>query len=214
MRVPVVLLPPPILLSFFGSFAQLRGRNRYAGLIHDTPRKPLRVFLQAATRDLNWDAAELKWFSANVRVATALAERGYDLRLVLGDGGHDANHGGAILPDALTGSGDASPSELVRAAKRRRRAPTSSPNRGCSRRRVGSTATGYGRYMAKPPSASQRRRTAAVLMLLVSTLIAAFVGSWLFYVGIASFAVIGAADLAITIREDRTASHRGVKGHS
>ena len=31
----------------------------------------------------------------------ALAERGYDLRLVLGDGGHDPNHGGAILPDAL-----------------------------------------------------------------------------------------------------------------
>jgi hypothetical protein len=34
-------------------------------------------------------------------VAAALAERGYDLRFVLGDGGHDANHGGAILPDAL-----------------------------------------------------------------------------------------------------------------
>jgi hypothetical protein len=70
-------------------------------LIHDTPKKPLRVFLQAATRDLNWDAAELNWFSANLRVAAALAEREYDLRLVLGDGGHDLNHGGAILPDAL-----------------------------------------------------------------------------------------------------------------
>jgi len=34
-------------------------------------------------------------------VAAALAEAGYDHRLVLGDGGHDANHGGAILPDAL-----------------------------------------------------------------------------------------------------------------
>jgi enterochelin esterase family protein len=65
------------------------------------PSKPLRVFLQAATRDLNWDAADLNWFSANLRVAAALAERGYDLRLVLGDGGHDPNHGGAILPDAL-----------------------------------------------------------------------------------------------------------------
>jgi len=37
----------------------------------------------------------------NLRVAAALAERGYDLRLVLGDGGHNPNHGGAILPDAL-----------------------------------------------------------------------------------------------------------------
>jgi enterochelin esterase family protein len=89
------------VLSFLGSFAQLRGGNRYPELIHDTPRKPLRDFLQAGTRDLNWDAAELNWFSANLRVAAALAERGYDLRLVLGDGGHDPNHGGAILPDAL-----------------------------------------------------------------------------------------------------------------
>jgi enterochelin esterase-like enzyme len=89
------------VLSFLGSFAQMPGGNPYPELIQDTPRKPLRVFLQAATRDLNWNAAELNWFSANLRVAAALAERGYDLRLVLGDGGHDPNHAGAILPDAL-----------------------------------------------------------------------------------------------------------------
>jgi enterochelin esterase-like enzyme len=89
------------VLSFLGSFAQIEGGNRYPELIRDTPKKALRVFLQAATRDLNWDAAELNWFSANLRVAAALAERGYDFRLVLGDGGHDPNHGGAILPDAL-----------------------------------------------------------------------------------------------------------------
>jgi enterochelin esterase family protein len=89
------------VLSFLGSFAQLSGGNRYPELIQETPKKPLRVFLQAATGDLNWDAPELNWFSANLRVAAALAERGYDLRLVLGDGGHDPNHGGAILPDAL-----------------------------------------------------------------------------------------------------------------
>ena len=89
------------VLSFLGSFAQLRGGNPYPELIQNTPPKPLRIFLQAATRDPNWDAAKLNWFSANLRVAAALAERGYDLRLVLGDGGHDPNHGGAILPDAL-----------------------------------------------------------------------------------------------------------------
>ncbi len=89
------------VLGFFSSFAQLRGGNPYPELIRDTPRKPLRVFLQAATRDLNWDAAEHNWLSANLRVAAALAEAGYDFRLVLGDGGHDPNHGGAILPDAL-----------------------------------------------------------------------------------------------------------------
>ena len=41
------------------------------------------------------------WFSSNLRVAAALVERGYDVRLVLGDGPHDPNHAGSILPDAL-----------------------------------------------------------------------------------------------------------------
>ena len=89
------------VLSFLGSFAQIDGGNPYPGLIEETEKKPLRIFLQAATRDLNWDAAHYNWLSANLRVAAALAERGYDFRLVLGDGGHDTNHAGAILPDAL-----------------------------------------------------------------------------------------------------------------
>ena len=89
------------VLSFLGSFAQLEGGNRYLELIPATPKKPLRVYLQAGTRDIDWDQPELNWFSSNLRVAAALAEKGYDLRFVLGDGGHDPNHGGAILPDAL-----------------------------------------------------------------------------------------------------------------
>jgi len=68
---------------------------------YQTEKKPLRVFLQAAARNVNWDAANLNWFSANLKFAAALTERGYDCRLVVGDGGHDPNHGGAILPDAL-----------------------------------------------------------------------------------------------------------------
>jgi hypothetical protein len=47
------------------------------------------VYLQAGTRDIDWDQPELNWFSSNLRVAAALAEKGYDLRFVLGDGGHD-----------------------------------------------------------------------------------------------------------------------------
>jgi enterochelin esterase-like enzyme len=88
------------VLCSLGSFAQIQGGNRYPDLIQETPKKPLRTFLHAATGDLNW-GPERNWFSANMRVAAALSERGYDLRLVLGDGGHDTNHGGAILPDAL-----------------------------------------------------------------------------------------------------------------
>jgi len=84
-----------------GSFVQMAGGNPYPELIRTTPRKPLRIWLHASTRDLNWDRPEHNWLSANLQVAAALAERGYDFRLVVGDGGHDGNHGGVLLPDAL-----------------------------------------------------------------------------------------------------------------
>jgi hypothetical protein len=44
---------------------------------------------------------EDNWLASNLRVAAALAEAGYDFRLVLGDGGHNPNHAGVLLPDAL-----------------------------------------------------------------------------------------------------------------
>lgn len=87
--------------SFNGSFAQLHGGNHYPRLILETAKKPLRIFLHGATRDLNWNAPQRNWLSENLRVAAALAERGYDLRFVLGDGGHDGNHSGVIFPDVL-----------------------------------------------------------------------------------------------------------------
>ena len=57
--------------------------------------------MQAGRRDLGWNEPEWNWLANNLRVAAALAEAGYDFRLVLGDGGHNANHGGALLLDAF-----------------------------------------------------------------------------------------------------------------
>jgi hypothetical protein len=79
-----------------GSGGQSSGTSLASNRALETHPAPLPVLLV-----LKVNAAELNWFSANLRVAAALAERGYDLRLVLGDGGHNPNHGGAILPDAL-----------------------------------------------------------------------------------------------------------------
>jgi enterochelin esterase-like enzyme len=92
------------VISISGSSAQIEGGNPYLSLIPKTPRKPLRIFLQASTHDLYYDEAVFNWYSTNLRVAAALAERAYDFRLVLGDGAHSpdpGNHGAAILPDAL-----------------------------------------------------------------------------------------------------------------
>jgi hypothetical protein len=90
--------------SFLGGFVQMEGGNPYLTLIPKTPRKPLRIFPQAATHALYFNQAVFNWYSSNLRVAAALAERGYDFRLVLGDGAHSpdpGNHGATILPDAL-----------------------------------------------------------------------------------------------------------------
>ncbi|MGD1104802.1 MAG: SMP-30/gluconolactonase/LRE family protein, partial [Terriglobia bacterium] len=87
------------VLSFIGSFADLRGGDIYPALIRKTEPKPLRVFLQDGSHDLNNFAGD--WWLANQSMASALAYAGYDFKFVTGDKDHDMIQGGAILPDAL-----------------------------------------------------------------------------------------------------------------
>ncbi len=89
------------VICYLSSFTQMPNGNPYPALIPGAPRKPLRIFMQAGHRDLAWNEPEWNWLANNLRVAAALAEAGYDFRLVLGDGGHSPNHGGVLLPDAL-----------------------------------------------------------------------------------------------------------------
>jgi enterochelin esterase family protein len=88
-------------IAFNASFAQIPGGNPYPALLKSEPRRSMRLFLHAAHRDLNWNAADDNWFAENLETAAALARAGYDFRLVVGDGGHSPNHGGVLLPDAL-----------------------------------------------------------------------------------------------------------------
>ncbi|MBD9730000.1 alpha/beta hydrolase [Streptomyces caniscabiei] len=89
------------VIGYLSSFAQMPDGNPYPDLISRVPRKPLRIFMQSGHRDLHWNEPQWNWLAENLRVAAALAEAGYDFRLVLGDGGHSPNHGGVLLPDAL-----------------------------------------------------------------------------------------------------------------
>jgi enterochelin esterase-like enzyme len=89
------------VLCLLPSFAQTHGGNPFLDLIPADPRKDLRVLIQEGLFDLGWDEPEDNWLATNLRMTAALLESAYDVRLVLGDGGHDSNHGGAILPDAL-----------------------------------------------------------------------------------------------------------------
>ena len=87
------------VLSFIGSFTDLRGGDVYPSLIRKTEPKPLRVFLQDGDHDLNIYAGA--WWMANQSMASALQYAGYDVKFVTGNKDHDMEQGGAILPDAL-----------------------------------------------------------------------------------------------------------------
>jgi len=87
------------VLSFIGSFTNLRGAEVLASLVRKTEPKPLRVFLQDGRNDLNIYSGS--WFIANQDLASSLEFAGYESNFVIGTEGHNAKHGGAILPDAL-----------------------------------------------------------------------------------------------------------------
>ncbi|HEX4792987.1 MAG TPA: alpha/beta hydrolase-fold protein [Humisphaera sp.] len=100
------------VLSQIGSFTSIAyrpardgqpmqpGGDLYPTLIRKTrPVKPIRVFLQDGSNDL--DNNHGAWFLANQQMAAALKFSGYDYKTEWGHGTHNPNHGGAIMPDAL-----------------------------------------------------------------------------------------------------------------
>jgi enterochelin esterase family protein len=87
------------VVSWVGSFTNIRGGHVYPSLIRQTKAKPLRVFLQDGKNDL--DNLHGNWPLANQEMAAALKFAGYDFRFEFGDGGHNAKHGAALLPDTL-----------------------------------------------------------------------------------------------------------------
>ncbi|HEY5806702.1 MAG TPA: alpha/beta hydrolase-fold protein [Povalibacter sp.] len=87
------------------------GGDLYPGLIRKSAIRPLRIFLQDGSNDLNNEHGN--WFLANQQMlssldwANAAADRKqlpgprYDVTHVWGDGAHSDAHGGALLPDML-----------------------------------------------------------------------------------------------------------------
>ncbi len=87
------------VLSHVGSFTNIRGGHVYPAIIRKTEPKPIRVFLQEGEGDL--DNLFGNWPLANRQMAAALKYAGYEHEFVMGEGGHNGKHGGAILPDSL-----------------------------------------------------------------------------------------------------------------
>lgn len=87
------------VVSHVGSFTDIRGGHSYPSLIRKTEKKPIRVFLQDGSNDL--DVVFGNWPLANQAMASALQFGGYDYQFAFGDGGHDLKHGAAIFPDTM-----------------------------------------------------------------------------------------------------------------
>ncbi len=87
------------VFSTVGTYANIRGGDRYPGLIRETEPKPLRIFLQDGDRDLNIYGGD--WWMANQTMERALTFAGYEVNHVWGTGGHNHFHSTAIFPDAV-----------------------------------------------------------------------------------------------------------------
>ncbi|MBI5683839.1 MAG: SMP-30/gluconolactonase/LRE family protein [Verrucomicrobia bacterium] len=87
------------VFSAIGTYVGLRGGDHYPTLIRKFEPKPLRVFLQDGSHDLNIYAGD--WWMANQTMERALTFAGYEVNHVWGEGGHNGKHATAIFPDAM-----------------------------------------------------------------------------------------------------------------
>jgi sugar lactone lactonase YvrE/enterochelin esterase-like enzyme len=87
------------VFSAIGTYVGLRGANAYLTLIRKFEPKPLRVFLQDGSRDLNIYGGD--WWMANQEMERALTFAGYEVNHVWGEGGHSGEHATKIFPDAM-----------------------------------------------------------------------------------------------------------------
>lgn len=87
------------VFSAIGTYVALRGGNDYPSLIRKYEPKPIRIFLQDGSNDLNIYGGD--WWMANQEMERALTFAGYEVNHVWGDGGHNVQHATEIFPDAM-----------------------------------------------------------------------------------------------------------------
>ncbi|AMV38840.1 SMP-30/gluconolactonase/LRE family protein [Planctomyces sp. SH-PL62] len=87
------------VFSAIGTYVGLRGGNDYPTLIRKYEPKPLRVFLEDGSNDLNIYGGD--WWMANQEMERALTYAGYEVAHVWGDGGHSSKHATEIFPEAM-----------------------------------------------------------------------------------------------------------------
>ena len=87
------------VFSAIGTYVGLRGGDRYPTLIRKYEPKPLRIFLQDGSGDLNIYGGD--WWEAAQMMERALTFAGYEVRHEWGEGGHNGKMGTAVFPEAM-----------------------------------------------------------------------------------------------------------------
>jgi gluconolactonase len=87
------------VFSSIGTYVGLRGGNVYPTLIRKYEPKPIRIFLQDGSSDLNIYGGD--WWMANQEMERALIFAGYEVNHDWGTGGHNGQHATRIFPDAM-----------------------------------------------------------------------------------------------------------------
>ena len=87
------------VFSAIGTYVGLRGGNVYPTLIRKFEPKPIRIFLQDGSSDLNIYGGD--WWMANQEMERALIFAGYEVNHDWGTGGHSGEHATKIFADAM-----------------------------------------------------------------------------------------------------------------
>lgn len=90
------------VITFVGSFTNIRGGHVFPELVAASEKKPLRIFLQDGRNDNRRPGnLENDWFYQNVRLMQALTAKGYEVNYAWGIGNHGQKQGGAIFPEMM-----------------------------------------------------------------------------------------------------------------
>jgi gluconolactonase len=87
------------VFSAIGTYVGLRGGNVYPSLIRKFEPKPIRIFLEDGSSDLNIYGGD--WWMANQEMERAFRFAGYEVNHEWGTGGHSGDHATKIFPDAM-----------------------------------------------------------------------------------------------------------------
>lgn len=87
------------VFSAIGTYVGLRGADRYHTLVRKFEPKPIRIYMQDGSNDLNIYAGD--WWMANQTMLRALTFAGYEVEHKWGEGGHNGKQGTSLFPEAM-----------------------------------------------------------------------------------------------------------------